>query len=336
MDPDPDSGTQVGGGECRTRSSIYSLTGGLRGPAAGKSPARNQGINGRTTVDAFRTRLLSSLVVAALVAFGAGSGWTAEGGAAPAVPSATSEPAHSVPSAPPVPDTSQTGAGPTPLAASPSPPTGNPPTIAEWLNQTVRLRDTVEALDQPSSGGKTAGRIRAGAEVKAIGIITGRQWVQIELPDQRSAYIPSGAVELNDNSAARSPEHRPEPAAATTAGATSPETTSTPATVRGPVTRVPNAATLVVTDQRIRLLGIDPGPPTVLAPFESWIRAQGALACEPEAQTGRYRCFTASGVDVAEAAILNGAGRVGDGATPGYREREAEARQGHRGLWQGL
>jgi endonuclease YncB( thermonuclease family) len=313
-----------------------SETGRLRGPSAGKSPARNQGINGRITVGAFRTRLLSSLVVTALAAFGAGSGWTAEGGAAPAVPSATSEPAHSVPSAPPVPDTSQTGAGPTPLAASPSPPTGNPPTIAEWLNQTVRLRDTVEALDQPSSGGKTAGRIRAGAEVKAIGIIAGRQWVQIELPDQRSACIPSGAVELNDNSAARSPEHRPEPAAATTAGATSPETTSTPATVRGPVTRVPNAATLVVTDQRIRLLGIDPGPPTVLAPFESWIRAQGALACEPEAQTGRYRCFTASGVDVAEAAILNGAGRVGDGATPGYREREAEARQGHRGLWQGL
>jgi endonuclease YncB( thermonuclease family) len=331
MDPDPDSGRQVRGGECRTRSSIGSLIGGLRGPSAGKSPARSQGINGRITVGAFRTRLLSSLVVAALVAFGAGSGWTAEGGAAPA----TSEPAHSVPSAPPVPDTSQTGAGPTPPTASPSPPTGDAPTIAEWLNQTVRLRDSVEALDQPSSDGKTAGRIRAGAEVKAIGIITGRQWVQIELPDRRLAYIPSGAVELNDNSTARSPEHGLEPVAATTAGATSPETTSTPATVRGQVTRVPNAATLVVTDQRIRLLGIDPGPPTVLAPFESWLRAQGALACEPEAQTGRYRCFTASGVDVAEAAILNGAGRVGDGATPGYREREAEARQGHRGLWQG-
>jgi endonuclease YncB( thermonuclease family) len=333
MDPDPDSGTQVRGGECRTRSSIYPLIGGLRGPSAGKSPARSEGINGRTTVGALRTRLLSSLVVAALAAFGAGSGWTAEGGAAPAVPSGTSEPTHSVPSAPPVLDTSQTGAGPMLPAASP---TGDSPTIAEWLNQTVRLRDTVEAVDQPSSDGKAAGRIRAGAEVKAIGIITGRQWVQIELPDQRLAYIPSGAVELGDNSAARSPEHAPEPAAATTPGATSPETTSTPATVRGPVTKVPNSATLVVTDRRIRLLGIDPGPPTVLAPFESWLRAQGALACEPEAQTGRYRCFTASGVDVAEAAILNGAGRVGDGATPGYREREAEARQGHRGLWQGL
>ena len=98
---------------------------------------------------------------------------------------------------------------------------------------------------------------------------------------------------------------------------------------------MPNAATLVVADQRIRLSGIDPGPSNVLSPFENWVRAQGALLCEPDAQTGRYRCFTGSGVDVAEAAILNGAGRVGDGATPGYREREAEARQGLRGLWQG-
>ena len=89
-------------------------------------------------------------------------------------------------------------------------------------------------------------------------------------------------------------------------------------------------------DQRIRLSGIDPGPPTVLPPFETWVRAQGALQCEPEAQTGRYRCFTSNGVDVAEAAILNGAGRVGDGATPAYRERETDARQTHRGLWQGL
>jgi endonuclease YncB( thermonuclease family) len=232
-----------------------------------------------------------------------------------------------------VPNSSQAGT-PAPPAAPPSPPTGsNAPAIAEWLNQTVRLRDTVEALDQPSSDGKAAGRVRAGAKVKAIGIITGRQWVQIELPDQRLAYIPSGAIELNDNSTARSPEDGPEPAAAKTAGATSPETTSTPATVRGPVTRVPNAATLIVADQRVRLSGIDPGPSTALAPFENWVRAQGVLQCEPDAQTGRYRCFTGGGVDVAEAAILNGAGRVGDGATPAYRDSETQARTAKRGFW---
>jgi endonuclease YncB( thermonuclease family) len=264
---------------------------------------------------------LSLLAAIALAAVGAGSGLRAEDSALPPAPSAGSQPARSAPS------------GPRPAASSlPAP--GTSPTIEEWLNQTVRLRDTAQALDRPSSDGKPAGLIRGGAEVKAIGIIAGRQWVQVELPDRVLAYIPSGAVELNDNPAASSAGNGPEPATKPTAGAISPETTP-PAIVRGPVTRVPNAATLVVADQRVRLSGIDPGPPTVLAPFENWIRAQGVLQCEPDAQTGRYHCFTSSGVDVAEAAILNGAGRVGDGAAPSYRERETDARQAHRGLWQG-
>ena len=283
----------------------------------------------------FRSMFLPMLVGAALAALGVDSGLGAEGGTTSTAPSATSEAARSMPSqSSTFPTSSQSGNLPPPPAVASSPSTGNAPTILEWMNQTVRLRDTVEALDRPSSDGKAAGRIRAGAEIKAIGIIAGREWVQIELPDQRLAYIPSAAVELPDSTTAR--HTGPESAVATAPGATSPEATEAPAVVRGPATKVPNAATLVVADQRIRLLGIDPGPVTALAPFESWIRGQGALVCEPEAQTGRYRCFTASGVDVAEAAILNGAGRVGDGATPGYREREAEARQGHRGLWQGL
>jgi endonuclease YncB( thermonuclease family) len=90
---------------------------------------------------------------------------------------------------------------------------------------------------------------------------------------------------------------------------------------------------LIVGDQRVRLSGIDPGPAEVLGPFEKWVEAQGDIACEPDAQTGRYRCKTGAGVDVAEAAILNGTGRVGDGANPEYRDSETAARQGRRGLW---
>jgi endonuclease YncB( thermonuclease family) len=92
---------------------------------------------------------------------------------------------------------------------------------------------------------------------------------------------------------------------------------------------------LVVGDQRIRLSGIDPGPAEVLGPFENWVEAQGDLVCDPDAQTWRYHCLTGSGIDVAEAAILNGAGRVGDGATPQYRDSETQARNAKRGLWQG-
>jgi hypothetical protein len=143
-------------------------------------------MKGRFDVGMLRSMFLPVLVGTALAALGANPGLGAEGETTPTAPSATSEPAQSLPSQPPtVSSPSQTGNLPTPLAASPSPPTGNAQTIVDWLNQTVRLRDTVQAFDQPSSDGKVVGGIRAGAEVKAIGVITGRQWVQIELPDQR-------------------------------------------------------------------------------------------------------------------------------------------------------
>ncbi|HMD64086.1 MAG TPA: hypothetical protein VKF83_08950, partial [Stellaceae bacterium] len=231
-------------------------------------------------------------------------------------------------SSPPAPD----------VTAGPSrPPTGSTPAVVEWLNQTLRVRDTVQAVDRPSSDGKSSSRIRAGAEVKAIGIVTGGQWVQIELPDRTLAYLPRAAVELDAEADGqpRESERGPGAATAAVAGVPVPEPKPPPAVIRGPVTKVPNAATLVVADRRIRLSGIDPGPFAVLGSFESWLHGQGALMCEPDAQTGRYRCFTSNGVDVAEAAILNGAGRVGDGAMPSYRERESEARQARRGLWQG-
>ena len=234
-----------------------------------------------------------------------------------------------------------------------------PPLVEEWLNQPVRLRETVTATSLPASDASPSGEIRAGAEVKAIGLVAGKHWVQIELPDGSRAYVPRDAIEYENTGAQPPPAASPgappptaAPAAQTApaaalpnpaptpaptppdaAGAPAPTPAAAPGVIRGKVSRVPNAATLVVGDQRVRLSGIDPGPVTVVAPFQSWVEAQGEIACKPDAQTGRFRCMTASGVDVAEAAILNGTGRVGDGAIPEYRTSETQAREAKRGLW---
>jgi len=228
------------------------------------------------------------------------------------------------------------------------------PAIEEWLNQSVRLRQTVEAVNRPSSDGKSAGEIRSGAEVKAIGLVAGKHWVEIELPDHSQAFIPREAIEYETDPAASEPVAHEKAAAsgapaapgsgsaatgvspAAAAGGAVIASGAAPGAIRGKVSRVPNAATLVVGDQRIRLAGIDPGPVEDVGPFDSWVRGQGDLVCEPEARTSRYRCFTSNGVDIAEAAILNGTGRVGDGATPEYRDSEKQAREAHRGLWHGL
>ena len=127
-------------------------------------------------------------------------------------------------------------------------------------------------------------------------------------------------------------------AAAPPATAPAPATPAVPAgpaaTVSGAVTGLPNGATLIVGDQRIRLAGIDPAPPEVLGPIQDWLMHKaGALQCQAVAQTGRYVCRAADGADVAGTMIRNGAARVGMGATAEYRKFEDDARENHRGLW---
>lgn len=185
------------------------------------------------------------------------------------------------------------------------------PVIETQINDLVRVLDTVQALDRPADGAEPLGRIRAGTRIEAIGIVAGGKWVQVQLPNDNLAYVPRQSMALDADG-------RPVTAIDK---------------VTGGVSSVPNAATLVIGDKTVRLAGLDAGPATVLGPFESWVKGQGSLDCEPASGTGSFRCFTGKGIDVGEAAILNGAARVGDGATAVYREQEATARDGRKGLW---
>jgi hypothetical protein len=106
-----------------------------------------------------------------------------------------------------------------------------------------------------------------------------------------------------------------------------------PAVIRGIVTDAPNAATWILADQTIRLWGIKPQPSNSVASLVNWVRAKGPVECVPRAKTGRYQCFTATGEDIAEAALLAGAARAGDRAPAAYRNAEAQARRQQKGLW---
>ncbi len=103
--------------------------------------------------------------------------------------------------------------------------------------------------------------------------------------------------------------------------------------IRGIVTGVPNVATWVVGGRTVRLFGINPGPPKLLASLVNWVRTKGPVECLPQARTLRYRCFTATGEDIAEAALLAGVGRAGERAPAAYENAEFDARQMGKGLW---
>jgi hypothetical protein len=124
-------------------------------------------------------------------------------------------------------------------------------------------------------------------------------------------------------------------AAALLALAAQAQTPAAPGAISGKVTMATSAVTLVINDRLIRLWGVDPGPADVVPAFNDWLhRSVGTVSCEPMAKTGRYKCMTADGHDVAEVALFSGFARVGQGAMNDYRNLEDRAREQHHGLWQ--
>jgi hypothetical protein len=105
------------------------------------------------------------------------------------------------------------------------------------------------------------------------------------------------------------------------------------AVVRGILIDAPNAATWILADQTIRLWGIEPQFSKSVASLVDWIRAKGPIECVPRATTDRYQCFTATGEDIAEAALLAGVARAGLRAPAVYRSAETRARRKAKGLW---
>jgi endonuclease YncB( thermonuclease family) len=143
--------------------------------------------------------------------------------------------------------------------------------------------------------------------------------------DLSQSAQPTGTAEPLDHPAAGEPS---TPPAQTTSSEPIP-----PVVIRGIVTDAPNATTWILADQTIRLWGIKPQPSNSVASLVNWVRAKGSIECVPRAKTGRYQCFTATGEDIAEAALLAGVARAGDRAPAAYRNAEAQARRQEKGLW---
>jgi endonuclease YncB( thermonuclease family) len=72
---------------------------------------------------------------------------------------------------------------------------------------------------------------------------------------------------------------------------------------------------------------------TLRRSFAIWVHSRSRVECQAQDDPGLYHCVTDNGVDVGEAALLNGVAKAGANASALYKQREDEARQGHRGLW---
>jgi endonuclease YncB( thermonuclease family) len=112
-----------------------------------------------------------------------------------------------------------------------------------------------------------------------------------------------------------------------------PAETAAPTVVTGAVSEVINEATLLVAGHAVRLADIEPsGSPILAKQFAHWLQLQGShVSCQLGPHG--YRCLTPKGVDIAQAAIMNGAGRPAPYASHDYFAAEAEAEARRRGVW---
>jgi len=96
-----------------------------------------------------------------------------------------------------------------------------------------------------------------------------------------------------------------------------------------------DTATLVIDGRAILLAGINGVGGAPLNSFKDYVTENGGIVTCLPANAGpyTYTCRLPDGTDLAMTALVNGAARLGDGASAEYRAQEASARANHRGIW---
>jgi endonuclease YncB( thermonuclease family) len=138
--------------------------------------------------------------------------------------------------------------------------------------------------------------------------------------------------EPSAKSAALAPMPLPQPQPEAATGQPLPPAQPAAVAIAGQVEQVIDTATLKVDGETIRLAGINGFGPPYRDQLAKFIQEQGAqINCTPNG--ARHICFVKN-VDLALAALTNGAARPTADATPQYRHAADEAKANKRGVYQ--
>ncbi len=153
--------------------------------------------------------------------------------------------------------------------------------------------------------------LRAGTPVMSAARSRDGSWIIALTEDGRAAYLP--AADLGPYDPSRAP--RPD----------------LPPTVAGEA-QVVDTATLILNGQRLSLAGVEGEGGDYARQLQSLIDSQGrVVSCALQARG--YLCTLPNGMDIARAALYNGAARADDDASDDYRQQAEAARAARRGLW---
>jgi endonuclease YncB( thermonuclease family) len=153
--------------------------------------------------------------------------------------------------------------------------------------------------------------LRAGTSVMSAARSTDGRWIIALTEDGRAAYLPADDLGPYDPNRAPGPEQPPP--------------------VSGEA-QVVDTGTLIVNGQRLALAGVEGEGGEYARQLQSLIASQGGtVTCTPQGRG--FVCQLANGMDIARAALYNGAARAADDASDDYRQQAESARSGRRGIW---
>jgi hypothetical protein len=108
---------------------------------------------------------------------------------------------------------------------------------------------------------------------------------------------------------------------------------SLPASLSGNPTIVEDTSHLIVGGKKITLLGVSGLSGKSAIQLKDFLASQGGTV-NCSLSGSKYYCKTATGVDVAEAAVVNGAAKVSSDGSSKLLSLQKEAQTAHRGIWE--
>jgi hypothetical protein len=204
------------------------------------------------------------------------------------------------------------GAAQPPAAATTAPHDGVG--IVARVDQRFRLAEPAWVLQKPDDSAAPLGMVRPGAQLMVVGVVEGRHWLQIMLPDESSAgYIHAEAIT----------------AAASAVGMSLEAEAAVPEEVSG-VPGILDTATLLIDRQVVHLADVEGLPDPYATELQKNLTS--ALTCRMQG-VGQYACQMPDGTDLALVELVNGVARTTEKASAEYRHQQEDAQKNHRGVW---
>lgn len=229
--------------------------------------------------------------------------------AGPAVAAPPAEPATQVANATPA------APAAAPAAAVPAP----PPVMEVVRTAILRAEPTVrsQALHEFAPGE----RLEVGQAVP-----DGR-WYRLD-SGKWHGYVAASVLKSIALAVPPVPSVKPKPADAAAASAGS----AAAAVVSGPV-QVVDTGDLIVAGRRLALFGIQGLGAPYDAGMAAFLAKEGGMATCRARSEGQFVCVTEAGVDLAEAALVNGAAKAAPDAPADYQDQQKDAKANKRGIW---